>query len=120
MLKEEYMIATKATEAIEQAVCYELQNIVKKYGATYNSEHEAYAVLKEEVEEAVDAVNELDQKLSDIWLCIKNNLAISETLMFEATEQAKGLAEEAVQCAAVLERFLSTVGGKENAGNKKE
>ena len=72
------MIATKATEAIEQAVCYELQNIVKKYGATYNSEHEAYAVLKEEVEEAVDAVNELDQKLSDIWLCIKNNFVISE------------------------------------------
>lgn len=107
------MIATKATEAIEQGICYELQNIVKKYGDVYHSEHEAYAVLKEEVEEACDAVNELDQKLSDIWLCITNNVVISETLMFEATEQAKGLAEEAVQCAAVLERFLQTIKAEE-------
>lgn len=33
------MTAEKATEAIEQAVCYELQNIVKKYSALYHSEH---------------------------------------------------------------------------------
>ena len=33
------MIAQKANESIEQAVAYELQNIVKNYGATYASEH---------------------------------------------------------------------------------
>ena len=42
------MIAEKASDAIGQAVCYELQNIVKNYGAVYASSHEAYAVLKEE------------------------------------------------------------------------
>lgn len=41
------MIAEKASEAIEKAVAYELQNIVKNHGAFYASEHEAYAVLKE-------------------------------------------------------------------------
>ena len=114
------MIANKATESIGQAVCYELQNIVKKYGATYHSEHEAYAVLKEEVEEACDASNELTGKLDDIWLNIKNNFVIEPTLLHEAKEQAIALAEEAVQCAAVLERFLSTVGGEDYAGTKKE
>ena len=34
------MLATKAKESIDQAVCYELQNIVKEHGATYNSTHE--------------------------------------------------------------------------------
>ena len=48
------MIAKNASKAIEKAVCYELQNIVKKYGPTYASEHEAYAVLKEEIEEAAE------------------------------------------------------------------
>ena len=46
------MIAEKAREAIQQAVCYELQNIVKEHGAVYNSGLEAYAILKEEKEEA--------------------------------------------------------------------
>ena len=40
------MIAEKAREAIQQAVCYELQNIVKEHGAVYNSGHEANAILK--------------------------------------------------------------------------
>ena len=31
------MIAEKASESIEQAVAYELQNIVRKYGPTYAS-----------------------------------------------------------------------------------
>ena len=48
------MIAEEATKSIEQAVCHELRNIVKKYGPTYASEHEGYAVLLEEVEEALE------------------------------------------------------------------
>ena len=52
------MIAEKATECIEQAVCHELRNIVKKYGPTYHSEHEGFAVLKEEVEEVEECVQQ--------------------------------------------------------------
>ena len=55
------MIAQKATEAINMAVCYELQNIVKDHGAVYNSGHEAYAILKEEKEEAVQCVAVCDK-----------------------------------------------------------
>ena len=57
------MIAEKAREAIKQAVCYELQNIVKEHGAVYNSGHEAYAILKEEKEEAVQCVAVCDRFL---------------------------------------------------------
>lgn len=112
MLKEEYMIAKKAAESVEQAVCYELQNIVKKYGATYHSEHEAYAVLLEEKEETQDALESLELTMGIIWNNIKANNS-SLTYIYEAKERAIAIAEEAVQCAAVLERFLSTVGGED-------
>ena len=65
------MIAEKASDAIDQAVCYELQNIVKNYGAVYASSHEAYAVLKEETEEAAECLNLLESHLEEIWKSIK-------------------------------------------------
>ena len=102
------MIAEKAAESINQAVAYELQNIVKNHGAVYASEHEGYAVLLEEVDEAGDALTDVEKKLTDIWLSIKSN----ELKMFDIhllQEFAKGLAEEAVQVAAVCERFMETI-----------
>ena len=101
------MIAKKATEAIEKAVLYELRNIVRKYGAVYASEHEAYAVLKEEVEEAEDALSLLKGKLDYIWENIKLNWK-DEGIVYEAKQSALALAEEAIQCVAVCERFLET------------
>lgn len=68
------MIATKASESINQAVAYELQKIVKNYGATYASEHEAYAVLLEEVQEACEASRFMTMRLEAIWNAIRNNV----------------------------------------------
>lgn len=104
------MIAEKASESIEQAVVYELQNIVKNYGATYASEHEAYAVLKEEIEEAAEDMEQINRELAYLWDLIKTNHieagggAISKTI-----DYAKMLAQEAVQVAAVCMRFLETI-----------
>ena len=109
------MIATKAKESIDQAVCYELQNIVKEYGPTYHSTHEGYAVLKEEVEEAADDMKQIEQLMEGVWDAVKMNFAMKDQLC-KLKAVAVALAGEAVQCAAVLERFLSTVGGGEDAG----
>ena len=108
--KEKKMIAEKSSKSIEQAVCYELQNIVKEYGAVYASEHEAYAVLKEEVEEAADFMDRMNKNLAYIWALIKNNHIWRGQEAIAGTEKfAVELAEEAVQCAAVCERFLDTI-----------
>ena len=104
------MIEKKASEAIEQAVCYELQKIVKEYGATYHSMHEGYAVLKEEVEEAQECVSNMLYHLSNIWEGVREN-----KVAFFDIDQCKGfaiaLAKEAVQCAAVCERLHETLKG---------
>ena len=102
------MIAQKAGESIKQAVAYELQNIVKKYGAKYHSTHEAYAVLKEEVEEAQECMGALLSHLNTIWSGVReNNIALIDLDLCK--ENAFALAEEAVQCAAVCERFIETI-----------
>ena len=110
------MIAEKAKDSISQAVAYELQNIVKKYGPTYASEHEGYAVLKEEIEEAAECLDGINKNLAYIWALIKNN-HIKKGLegingweaLVETKQYAIALAEEATQVAAVCERFLETI-----------
>ena len=110
------MIAEKAAESIEQAVVYELQNIVKNYGAVYASEHEGYAVLKEEIEEAADDLDGINKNLAYIWALIKNNHIKKDSnalngweALVETKQYAIALAEEATQVAAVCERFLETI-----------
>ena len=108
------MIAENATKSIEQAVCYELQNIVKVHGPSYHSWHEGYAILKEESEEACEDVMSLKNHLEiDLWNSIRKNAGehdIKQELHF-IKEFALALAEEAVQCAAVCEKFM---GGLKN------
>lgn len=104
------MIAEKAKEAIELAVGFEYNNITTKYGEVYASEHEAYAVLKEEIEEAAECLDGINKNLAYIWALIKNNHIQKGREALEETKQyAIALAEEATQVAAVCERFLETI-----------
>lgn len=105
------MIAEKAEESINQAVAYELQNIVKKYGASYNSEHEGYAVLLEEVEEAKECLQIAEEKLKDLWKSVRKNVYADDTL-WKIKVAAINMAQEAVQVAAVCERFEETIKNK--------
>ena len=102
------MIAKKALEAVDQAVCYELQNIVKNYSAVYASNHEAYAVLKEEYEEAAEELQNMQKALDNIWNMVKFNFVLDNDIL-ECKKAAFNLALEAVQCAAVCERFEETI-----------
>ena len=102
------MIAEEATKCIDQAVLHEFRNIVKKYGPTYASKHEGYAVLQEEVEEACEAAEFMQDSLKRLWTSIRQN-EFSDFELAKIYNYAKGLAEEAVQVAAVCERFMETL-----------
>ena len=107
------MIAEKAAESIDKAVAYELQNIIKDHGAFYESEHEGYAVLKEEIEEAADDLEQLNKDLAYLWALIKkNHIKKGGGAISEARDYAVLLAQEAVQVAAVCERFEETIANK--------
>ena len=113
------MIAIKSTECINQAVAYELQNIVKNYGATYNSEHEGYAVLLEETDEASDDLKYIHNCMDLLWKEVKAN-KVTKDFLYSIKIASLELAKEAVQCAAVCERFEATIENKEDPPTYRE
>lgn len=102
------MIAEESTKCIDQAVLHELRNIIKKYGPTYHSEHEGFAVLMEECQEAAECDKDMQKALEDLWRSLREN-EVSSFDLSQVQGFAKCLAEEAVQIAAVCERFMETI-----------
>lgn len=61
-----------------QSMAYELVkgeylNACKVYGKRYNSEHEGYAILKEEMEEALDEIDSVKEHFNNLWQDVKSN-----------------------------------------------
>ena len=107
------MEATLTKNFINAAVAAETENAKKNWGPGYHSEHEAWAVLKEEVEEAAEEHKTIEDCLTALWNAIrkggqqerqKNSLAY-------IFQHAQDLATEAVQIAAVARKYLDTLEG---------
>ena len=100
------MIDTMADAHLSQAVECEEKNIKKVYGEQYNTLHEGYAVLLEEVEEAADELERVKEELSELWLCIKQNdsKGAAEALR-RINTHAYFLLQEAAQINAVTQKF---------------
>jgi len=100
------MIDKKADEMLSGAVDCETDNIRKVYGESYNSLHEGYAVLLEEVEEAGEELERVKEELSELWLCVKqnDNAGASEALRRLSTH-AYFMLQETAQINAVCKKF---------------
>jgi hypothetical protein len=84
---------------IDSLVKDELEKMCKKYGGTFNSEHEAFAVTQEEIEEARDNIVLIDTHKARLWNAVKKNQPALEDwqLMHEYTV---GAIQELIQVAA--------------------
>jgi len=84
------------TEELERA-----NKIHKEFGST----HEAYAVIKEELEEAKDDIKSASKELKAMWLAIKDD---DHELADECIDELQGFAvyaiEELIQVAAMCEK----------------
>ena len=101
------MFDNKTEKLIRESVISEYVNACKTYGEKYNSLHEGYAVLKEEIEEAKQELEYLEDHFTSFWNSIKiddkaSALADVRTVAFDAIR----MAEEAVQVAAVVRKIL--------------
>ena len=103
------MFSDEARENVQNAVLAELANAVKNYGEVYNSQHEGYAVLLEEVEEAADDLTYIKNNLAVLWQSIKTNDLKDTTLLTDIEGTAQMLALEAVQIAAVCTKFKESL-----------
>ena len=85
-------------------------NAVKAHGADYNSNHEAYAVLLEEVEEAEKALDYIKNHVAMIWDAVKvdNDNEVKSNSRIIALDAVE-LAKESCQIAAVCRKILGEV-----------
>lgn len=104
------MFAEQNFNLISQAVENEYKKMCSTYGDKYHTEHEGYAVLKEEIEEAEEEVKIINDFFSRLWINIKKN----EHFVCELKGikgRAEFLAQEACQVSAVCQKFLNTLQG---------
>lgn len=107
-MKEDTPMSTKIRPAIEKLAEMEKQDANRKF-PLFHSMHEGYAVLLEEVEEAQESLNLAEGSLSMLWAHIRDNNA-GRALEFagRVREHALDLAVEAVQAAAMAQKFIDS------------
>lgn len=92
----------------------EYDEAIQKHG-TFQSDHEAYAVLKEEVEEAGEELDAIDAEMVKMWRAIREDEDVTE-IAEVIYQRAISLIQEAAQVAAVAlkTKYSSAVRGDTN------
>lgn len=88
---------------VNELVFKELNNANEKF-PLFTSEHQGYAVIKEEVEEVMDGMNLLLEVFAEGWKNTKQNKPASE-LFGVVGKLAKNVAIEAIQVAAMCDKY---------------
>ena len=103
------MIKQETKDLIEQAVKIEYENACS-YGEVYNSEHEAWAVIKEEIEESKEQLDMLESYHSMIWNLIKLNKKDKDFYLNNIERHARNMVAEGCQVLACVQKFKKTIG----------
>lgn len=99
-------------EKIKELVQQELKE-ANEIHPQFHSDHEAWAVIEEEVEECKEALEYLQSYMRVMWRGIREDRDIDGLLTF-AQRQAMNLAAEAIQVAAMYEKGLARYADTEN------
>lgn len=108
--------AAETEHIINWSIQAEYNNACKQFGCKFNSLHEGFAVLLEEVEEVKTEITQLLNSFDVFWLWVKRNKKGHKYLcvedMYKTTENAMS---ELAQIGAVLMKIRNTIGEmKEN------
>lgn len=87
---------------IEELARIELEEARKK-NLPFQTDHEAYAVILEEVQETEEELEKVKAHLNAIWGRIRKDEDITEYLTF-AERNAIGIAQEAIQGVAMCKK----------------
>lgn len=100
---------------VELLVKKELEAANKKF-PLFRSAHEGYAVILEEADETGCALKILNSQMYLFWQEIKSNTDVKE--LAERAEKLKrdaiDIAVEAIQTSAMSQKFIDSIGDKNN------
>lgn len=84
----------------------ELNNIREKHGAAYNSLHEGFAVLMEDVEEVKEELDNVEQTMTRLWHITRADMPhMVYGCASQIAHYAAKAAAEAIQVAAVARKI---------------
>lgn len=85
-----------------------------QYGDKHHSPHEAYAVIKEELEEAQDEIEIVEDKLDEFWKAAKRDFYYGCKMNADVIyKRAMAAACEMIQVAAMAHKALQGYEGSE-------
>jgi len=91
--------------AIKTAVFQEYDRAAEKFGEANNSDHESYAVILEELEEADEQRFAFKSYMEEFWKCVKgNDRKKARSYLLEMQRTASNAASEWVQVAAMCHK----------------
>lgn len=97
---------------VEKLVQKELESANRRF-PLFASEHEGYAVILEEVEEAQEYMADTKSCLGGIWTGIRGgyyDADLYKKAALDLKDSAIGLAIEAIQVAAMAQKFMDSSG----------
>lgn len=95
---------------VEKCAEEEYSRAATKCGNVFNSSHQAYGVIKEELEEAKDERAEFEKIFHDYWTAVKDDVPETQLLCLEMMlVRAYRAAGEMVQVAAMCGKALITL-----------
>lgn len=100
------------SEDVEKLVEKELASANKQFPA-FASEHEAWAVMHEELDECREEFERLTWQDGFLWRCVKDNRN-ADGLVKEMRVAAEMLACEAIQVAAMAQKYRDMLGEEED------
>ena len=99
------MINEKAQEHILSAIEKEKEAAISNHGY-FHSDHEFWAVLKEEVEELQEYSTYIASKADLLWTAVRADAVLNQDTLNIIRQNAINAACEAVQVAAVIDKYL--------------
>ena len=103
---------TKLKEQVTRLVDFELEMANKEHGERFNSAHEAYAVMKEEYEEAKETLTDVRFLLNEgFWKDCRYGENSCVDFAEDIRIKAINAACECIQVAAMAQKFIN---GEEN------
>lgn len=101
------MSMKKLTTEVTDLIDREYGRAAEQHGAKHHSPHEAYAVIKEELEEAQEEIEIVDDKLGEFWEAAKRDFLYGCNLNAGIIyKRAMNGACEMIQVAAMAKKAL--------------
>lgn len=96
---------------VRQIVDQEYDRASKKFGEFNHTDHESYAIIKEELEEGQEEINYLTDELHEFWELVKHDFRDVDKLSCLAVIQSRSIlaACELIQVAAMAHKASLTI-----------